>query len=96
MKVCYKHTSEIFKSGFLYEGKCDLCEMEKGLADFSIKNEATEINNARLIAAAPEMLDALIMLYKNIHHFGSNISKGNAKEVIEKATGKKIEDIIKE
>jgi hypothetical protein len=51
--------------------------------------------NARLIAAAPEMLEQMISTYKTLLYFGSNISKGNMKNIIEKATGQKIEEVLK-
>jgi len=47
-----------------------------------------------LIEAAPEMLECLIKLYKNLKSFGSNISKENAVEIIEKATGMSIEEVL--
>lgn len=64
---------------------------EKIYGESSEKSEA----NARLIAAAPEMLECLIKLYGNLRSFGSNISKENSVEVIEKATGHKMEDLLK-
>ena len=51
--------------------------------------------NARLIAAAPEMLEALIDAY--LIFDGLNFEGvGNIKESIEKATGLPIEEILKE
>ena len=63
---------------------------EKTFGESSEESEA----NARLIAAAPDMLECVIRLYKNLKSFGSNISKENAVEVIEKATGERIENLI--
>jgi hypothetical protein len=54
--------------------------------------------NARLIAAAPEMLDCLIWIYKKVPILlilGKMIRK-KIKPIIEKASGKKIEEILNE
>ena len=50
--------------------------------------------NARLIAAAPEMLEALIMIYKVWHEDSILIS--SVKAIIEKATGLTIEEVLNE
>jgi hypothetical protein len=59
----------------------------------------------KLMASAPEMLDALIIIYKtHINYYCEACDSlagkcwcicSEAKEVIEKATGMKIEDILK-
>jgi hypothetical protein len=51
-------------------------------------------SDANLLSAAPEMLECLISLYKTLSSFGSNISKCGSKEIIEKATGLKIEELL--
>ena len=55
--------------------------------------------NARLIAAAPEMLEALIDAYKIIRRHENPDLPGSAelrsiKALIERATGRKIEEVI--
>ena len=50
--------------------------------------------DARLIAAAPEMLGALIMIYKVWHEDSILIS--SVKAIIEKATGLKIGEVLNE
>lgn len=58
----------------------------------------TSHNGARLIAAAPEMLECLIWELKaNVKRFGLEKTKLlNMCYVLEKATGKQIEQILKE
>lgn len=54
------------------------------------------IDDARLIAAAPDMLEALISVMR--YRFGQSegISYGNIESVIEAATGQKIEEVMHE
>ena len=56
------------------------------------KNLPCGRDDALLIAAAPEMLEALIMIYKVWHEDSILIS--SVKAIIEKATGLKIEEIL--
>lgn len=42
-----------------------------------------------------EMLECLVKLYKNLNSFGSNISKENSREIIEKVTGMSIDEVLK-
>jgi len=65
----------------------------------------TSENNARLIAAAPEMLEALIkearnqvtrLREKSINDFVSHIGKTKLMTIIESATGLSIEEVLKD
>ena len=58
------------------------------------KNYKPWHDNKLLIAAAPEMLEALIMIYKVWHEDSILIS--SVKAIIEKATGLTIEEILNE
>lgn len=67
----------------------DGMHIHNGEKVFGISTPESEAN-ARLIAAAPEMLETLIKLYK-----GDDMFKGTLQNLIEKATGLPIEEIIK-
>lgn len=49
----------------------------------------------QLEALNKEMLECLISIYRTIHFFQRNLSTGNAKQIIEKATDKPIDEVIK-
>ncbi len=55
-------------------------------------------DNVRLIASAPEMLDALIYFVRRVREGTIRSRKTYKKyiDVIEKATGQKIDDVLKE
>ncbi len=69
------------------------------IAWYPIKNgNVTSTNrddNARLIAAAPAMLDMLIECYQFADATGRFEMAKDVKEIIEKATGLSIDDILK-
>lgn len=57
---------------------------------------STDTENARLIAAAPDMLDALIACYNHIKNDMTVRGIGmNARRAIESATGENIEEVVK-
>ena len=86
------HTKTVIKY------RCNMCE--------EILTEEEIEANARLISAAPEMLDDLIdearkqviriSAVKNIDEFIKNIGKTKIMQTIEKATGLTIEEILNE
>ena len=57
-------------------------------------NESQSKANARLIAAAPEMIEALIYSYRLIKSTGLSIPQ--ISEIIERATGLSIEEVLAE
>ena len=69
-------------------------ESQKITETYYVNNSEETMSNNLLIAAAPEMLEALIMIYKVWHEDSILIS--SVKSVIEKATGLKIEEILNE
>ncbi len=89
-----KHTKGPLKSidAYVYDANVDLVAFVQGWET----NSATDAANARLFAAAPELLDALIVLYAeqasyiavnnlgDVHH---NESMKNAAAAIRNATG---------
>lgn len=80
---------EMVTAGEYYICDCD--------GDFYQDLEQSEYEaNACLIAAAPDMLEALIKCYKHIKN--DMTVRGivvEAKEAIERATGQKIEEVVK-
>jgi len=72
----------------------------------AFKTEEERESNARLIAAAPEMLEELILAYNNIKGYAKRIPidseiyyemngiLSDLKEIIEKATGMSIEEVL--
>ena len=78
-------------------------EINYGKDGECIADTVYEEADARLIAAAPDMLDTLIAQYRGICHVcaegcscdGMCAGKEVLRTVIEKATGLKIEEIIK-
>lgn len=69
-------------------------ESQKIAETYYVNNSEETISNNLLIAAAPEMLEALIKIYNNgnINGFEYVIIE----EVIERATGLKIEEVLNE
>jgi hypothetical protein len=72
-------------------------DLRYGLAKVEGKNEVAD---AQLIAAAPEMLNMLLYIAEEMHRGGLTPKGNDAFEkicnIIEKATGRKIEDIKKD
>ena len=87
------HAGDIFYKSIMTTSPCQSCykkakEWEWGRC--TTPNEA----NARLIAAAPEMLEFLINIIKYPDDLIREEFSINIVSIIEKATGMKIEDII--
>lgn len=53
-----------------------------------IDKTVDDLANSRIIAAAPEMLEALIMLKTSCEHDWPSVFKNITREIIQKATGK--------
>lgn len=83
-----------------------VCHMVGNSASSMIQKREIKNANARLIAAAPEMLEDLIdearkqviriSAVKNIDEFIKNIGKTKIMQTIEKATGLTIEEVLNE
>ena len=81
-------------------------ESQKIAETYYVNNSEETISNNLLIAAAPEMLEALIIeaknqviripAVKNIDEFIKNIGKTKIMQTIEKATGLTIEEVLNE
>jgi hypothetical protein len=88
----------------IFQEDSDTYEFIAEINPHSCKEKEHTMANACLIAAAPEMLDALIQSFKLIFEQWDNgdlntecyeLFLNNAQKIIEKATGQKIEDLIK-
>ena len=83
-----------------------VCHMVGNSASSMIQKREIKNANARLIAAAPEMLEDLIdearkqviriSAVKNIDEFIKNIGKTKIMQTIEKATGLTIQEVLNE
>jgi len=62
-------------------------------SDCLTREPTNNLANARLIATAPEMLEALISIVRTCDSFSRNVARDEQKKVIEKATGKTWEEI---
>ena len=78
---------------FEYSGGKDRLHFRVARCDFDGQRNNEAIANARLIAAAPEMLEALIKIYNNANINGFEYVM--VEELIERATGLKIEEVLK-
>jgi hypothetical protein len=98
-----KHTKGPWKINTIYttffqidSENNDICCVD---CDFNymleIEPTQEQIANARLISCAPEMLEALIIQYEWLYSKAYYNTCESIKSVIEKATGMKIEEVLK-
>jgi hypothetical protein len=95
-----KHTPGKWTIGHKWNDCIDLTHKNADDDFISIYGKKEEMEaNARLIIAAPEMLDCLINVYECQFDSGKTLANLNSairksKKMIEKATGQKIEEVI--
>ena len=90
-----KHTPGPWEFQFQTVTRVMVYSKETHTAVCSMKKCSEDVDNARLIAAAPEMLEALITVYDVLYgETKRKMVKSEYRELLEKATGRKISDII--
>ena len=76
-------------------GETDRLHFRVARCDFDGQRNEESKANARLISCAPEMLEALIIQYEWLYSKAYYNTCESIKSVIEKATGMKIEEVLK-
>jgi hypothetical protein len=90
-----KHTPPPWKVASYKNYAYTTSEIQFGTEGECVAEVVHEIEDARLIAAAPEMLKALIYVLDERKRGVDNGKTDNMiQDIIEKATGQKIEDLI--